>query len=365
MQSVVFPGPSLFARRTLILGTNGLASELVAAIKGGASRRYEIIGAIAESRADASQAFPCPVLGTLDDLELIIVRWRPQRIVVALTERRRRLPAYQLVKARVRRSIEVEDGQKVYERLTGKLAIDSLTPSHVIFSQGFRPHGTALARGISVLGALVGLLAGAPLIALIALAIKLDSPGPVLFIQERVGLNGRRFPMLKFRTMRPERERRSEWVGDNSHRITRVGAWLRRFRLDEIPQLVNVLRGDMNLVGPRPHPATNVELFTLVARNAPDCGAQIPYYELRSMVRPGITGWAQVRYRYADNLDEEMEKMRYDLFYIKHQSVWLDLYILFETLRIVLLGHRSAKPAVARPAPPVRPARRALEAQNP
>jgi len=362
----------MFARRTLILGTNGLASELVEAIHRGVSRRYEVVGAIAESRADAGQSFPCPVLGSLDDLELIMARWRPQRIVVALTERRRRLPAYQLVKARVRRSIEVEDGQNVYERLTGKLALDSLTPSHVIFSHAFQPHGgAALARGVSVLVALAGLVACTPLLALIALAIRLDSPGPVLFVQERIGLNGRRFRMLKFRTMRPASGQRSEWVGDNGHRITRVGAWLRRFRLDELPQLANILCGDMNLVGPRPHPATNVELFTLVSRNAPECGAQIPYYELRSMVRPGITGWAQVRYRYADNLDEEMEKMRYDLFYIKHQSVWLDLYILFETIRIVLFGHRSEKPTPAAPAPaaapprPARPARRVLESLNP
>jgi lipopolysaccharide/colanic/teichoic acid biosynthesis glycosyltransferase len=130
----------------------------------------------------------------------------------------------------------------------------------------------------------------------------------------------------------------SEWAKDNGERITRVGRWLRKFRLDELPQFVNILRGDMNLVGPRPHPASNFELLVLVSRNAPACGEAIPYYTVRSMVRPGITGWAQVRYRYANDLEEEIEKLRYDLYYIKHLSVWLDLRILFDTVKIVLLG---------------------------
>ena len=241
------------------------------------------------------------------------------------------------------RGILIEDGVEVYERLTGKLAIEALTPSSFVFSKDFRKSrlAPALGRGVSLLASAVGLVVLAPLFGLIALAIKLDSPGPVFFIQERVGLGGRRFNLIKFRTMQPARRYHSEWVKDNGDRITRVGTWLRKFRLDELPQFVNILRGDMNLVGPRPHPASNFELLVLVSRNAPEHGETIPYYTFRSMVRPGVTGWAQVRYRYANDLEEEIEKMRYDLYYIKHQSLWLDLRILFDTVKIVLAGARS------------------------
>src|SRR5207244_708155 len=157
-------------------------------------------------------------------------------------------------------------------------------------------------------------VAAAQLVGLVARASELDSRGPGFFVQDRVGLGGKRFRMIKFRTMHPVTGTASEWVRDNGHRITRVGRWLRKFRLDELPQLVNILRGDMNLVGPRPHPVSNLALFVVMLRNAPECGERIPYYSLRSTVRPGLTGWAQVRYRYANDLEEEIEKMRYDLF---------------------------------------------------
>jgi lipopolysaccharide/colanic/teichoic acid biosynthesis glycosyltransferase len=158
-----------------------------------------------------------------------------------------------------------------------------------------------------------------------------DSKGPVVFVQRRVGAAGRHFNLIKFRTMRPVDRETSLWERDNAHRITRVGRWLRRGRLDELPQFVNVLRGDMNLVGPRPHPVANFELFV----------DNIPYYPLRSLVTPGVTGWAQVRYGYANTLEEETEKMRYDLYYIKHMSIWLDLRILVDTITMTLPGRRS------------------------
>jgi lipopolysaccharide/colanic/teichoic acid biosynthesis glycosyltransferase len=251
------------------------------------------------------------------------------------------------------RGTVVEDGAEVYERLTGKIAIEALTPTSVIFCKDFRPRrwDLVLARGLSqplVAGALILL---APLLALVALVIKLDSPGPVFFLQERVGRGGKRFRLIKFRTMRPERRVKSEWARDNGDRLTRVGRWLRRYRLDELPQLVNILKGDMNLVGPRPHPVSNLPLFVLVMRNAPSCGEPIPYYALRWMVRPGITGWAQVRYQYANDLEEEVEKMRHDLYYIKHMSLWLDLRILFETVKTVVWGMESEAEVVPSPAP--------------
>jgi lipopolysaccharide/colanic/teichoic acid biosynthesis glycosyltransferase len=215
----------------------------------------------------------------------------------------------------------------------------------LILAKGFRNHGAAdlTARIVSVLGAIAGLVICAPLLLAIGIAITLDSRGPMFFIQQRTGRNGRPFGLLKFRTMHPCDEPRSEWVSDNVDRITRIGHYLRRFRLDELPQLINVLHGDMNLVGPRPHPVTNQAVFM----------EKIAYYGLRSTVRPGVTGWAQIRYGYANNLAEETEKMRYDLYYIKNRSLWLDVRIMLETVATVLFGQGATE--VRRRLAPLRP----------
>ena len=208
-----------------------------------------------------------------------------------------------------------------------------LMPGSVVFSRAFRKSRLTLlgSRVVSVLAALIGLSLLAPLSMLIAIAIKLDSRGPVFFVHDRVGRCGRRFKLIKFRSMRPA-ERAAEVVVDDGHRVTRVGRWLRKFRLDEIPQFVNILRGDMNLVGPRPHRVPKFELFV----------EQIPYFWLRFTIRPGLTGWAQTRYAYAQTLEEETEKVRYDLYYLKHMSFWLDVRILVDTIKIVLLSRGSA-----------------------
>jgi lipopolysaccharide/colanic/teichoic acid biosynthesis glycosyltransferase len=291
---------------------------------------YAIMGSrFLRERVPAVPGLRYRVLGPLEHLGEIVEHVRPHRVIEALSERRGRFPVDVLLAWRVRGFI-VEQGADAYERLTGKLALEALTLSSFVFSRRCRRPLVALAAGraFSVAASALGLVGLAPLLVLIAAAIKLDSSGPVLFVQERVGVGGRRFGMIKFRTMRPAMYATSEWAGDNGDRITRVGWWLRRFRLDELPQLVNVLRGDMNLVGPRPHPVCSAELFL----------REIPYYALRLTVRPGLTGWAQVRYRYANHLQEEIEKTRYDLYYIKHKSPWLDLRILFETVEVVLSG---------------------------
>jgi exopolysaccharide biosynthesis polyprenyl glycosylphosphotransferase len=338
-----------FAKRTVILGTGPLAQRLIEEIASQPHCGYAIVGLVDEVPAGTRAVLGWPVLGPYEDLDRIIREVRPDRIIVAVKDRRRWLPVRQLLEARID-GVVVREGAEVYERLTGKIAIEALTPSSVIFGEGFRQSAVALAvrRVLSMVGAAVGLVALAPLFGLIALAIKLDSAGPVLFVQDRMGMGGRRFKLIKFRTMRPANGPTSEWARDNGHRVTRVGRWLRRFRFDELPQFVNVLRGDMNLVGPRPHPVTNVLMLTMVARNASECGGEIPYYQLRTMVRPGITGWAQVRYRYANDLEEEIEKMRYDLYHVKHLSLWLDLRILFETAKIILLGRGAAGPDLDR-----------------
>jgi exopolysaccharide biosynthesis polyprenyl glycosylphosphotransferase len=340
------------AERLLILGTTPLATQLVRELdRRRDRRRRRLLGLLSEGAPDDSVSALC--LGPISLLETVVEQRRPHRIVVALAERRGSTPISALLDCFVQRGVIVEDASEFYERLTGKLAIESLTPMSLVSSRLFPTRAQEwFARANSLLAALLCLAALSPLFLILAVAIKLDSPGPVLFRQKRVGARGRPFTLLKYRTMQ-NGGGKSEWEADNHHRVTRVGRLLRRFRLDELPQFINILRGEMNLVGPRPHPVSNLELFTLVGRNLNQLtGAAIGCYALRLLVRPGMTGWAQVRYRYANNLDEEIEKLRYDLYYIKHRSVWLDLRILALTLKVVVFrprptGHRETQAGTA------------------
>jgi exopolysaccharide biosynthesis polyprenyl glycosylphosphotransferase len=332
------------SRRVLILGSGPLAATLIEEIESAENRRYIVAGTIDDQMPEPDSPDYRRWIGPLDSLAEIVDRVRPAFIVVALADRRDRLPLQMLLEARVR-GIVVEDALDFSERLMGKLAIEAIRPSTLILAKGFRNHGAAdlLARAVSIIGAIVGLLICAPLLIAIGIAVKIESCGPMFFNQQRAGRNGRPFGLIKFRTMHPCDEPRSEWVSDNVDRITRIGHYLRRFRFDELPQLVNVLRGDMNLVGPRPHPVTNQAVFM----------EKIAYYGLRSTVRPGVTGWAQIRYGYANNLAEETEKMRYDLYYIKNRSLWLDLRIMLETVLTVLFGTGATE--VRRRRAPLRP----------
>jgi lipopolysaccharide/colanic/teichoic acid biosynthesis glycosyltransferase/protein involved in polysaccharide export with SLBB domain len=322
--------------RILILGLTPLAEQLVDEIERRPGRRV-IVGVLDDGRL---------VGGGHEEvarLQTIIEKLSPHRLVVALRERRGRTPFGTLLESCIARGVIVEDVVEYYERVTGKLAFESLAPMAVILAGGFRPPRLhqAVARVSSLVAALVALVVSAPIIGVVALAIKLDSSGPVFFRQRRVGIGGRPFTLVKFRTMAHGGTRRSEWEGDNRDAVTRVGRFLRSFRIDELPQFLNIIRGDMNLIGPRPHPVSNLELLTLVARNLNELtGAAISCYTLRALVRPGLTGWAQVRYRYANNLEEELEKLRYDLYYVKHLSVWLDLRIALETIK-VLRGQKA------------------------
>ncbi|MGH8415045.1 MAG: sugar transferase [Gammaproteobacteria bacterium] len=336
--------------RVLILGTNTLARELVREILARPHCGHAVIGMVSENYSIQTPSMGWPVLGAFTDLHRLIRVYEPDEIIVALPEHHGCYPLDHLVDAQVRWGIKVESAVEFYERLTGKLALEALTAGSVLFTHEFRPRrpNLWLARFVSLVCALTGLVVFLPLMALIALVIKLDSPGPALFVQERCGLNCKSFRLLKFRSMRTDMPAVSEWECDNGARITRTGHWLRKFRLDELPQFINVLRGEMNIVGPRPHPTTNRDLIVLVARNMPQRGEPIPYYSLRLGVRPGITGWAQVRYKYANELNEEIEKLRYDLYYVKHYSLWLDLRILLGTIRVMLFGHRVAGEAHAR-----------------
>lgn len=322
-----------FADRVLILGTGKLAHTLIPEIEMRPHHRYSIVGVVDEGSSHEGSPFRYPLLGPLEHLDKIIEEISPDRIIVALAERRGRMPMRQLLDAEAR-GILVEDGLTTYENFTGKLAIEALTPSFLIFSGAFRKSRLLLAlrRLISLGTAAVGIVLTAPLMVLVALATKLDSSGPVFFIDERAGRGGHPFRLIKFRTMREQtsdsESEYSVWNRDDRSRITRVGRWIRKFRLDELPQFWNILRGDMDLVGPRPE----------IMRNVKTMSEQIPYYSLRHVVRPGLTGWAQVRYGYSVSLEQVTEKMRHDLFYIKHMSLWLDLRILADTVKIGLFG---------------------------
>ena len=322
-----------FADRVLVLGAGLLAQRVIHEIESRPNFRYAVVGVVDDGSGAEPGDLPYPVLGPLERLDKIIDDVKPDRLIVALTERRGRMPLTQLLECGGR-GILVEDGLRTYEYFTGKLPIESLTPSFLIFSGAFRKSRLQLAlrRATSLVAATLGLLLTAPLVAVIALAIALDSRGPIFFIDRRAGRGGRFFNLIKFRTMHPLPPGQSVpaavWDRDDTSRITRVGWVIRRLRLDELPQFWNILTGDMDLVGPRPEILANVQVMS----------EQIPYYGLRHSVRPGLTGWAQTRFGYSVSLEQVTEKIRYDLFYIKHMSFWLDLRILVDTVKIALFG---------------------------
>jgi sugar transferase (PEP-CTERM system associated) len=319
-----------FSEAVLLLGGGPLAAELARQIHTRPDLALRLVGVLNPPGSDAGALR----LGDYGDLGDVVRRARPDRIVIAMPDRRGNLPVTELLACRFR-GVTVEEGTRVFERFTGRLAVESLSPSALIFGDGFRvrPLSLALKRVVSVAIALTVLVLAAPLMALIAVAIKLESRGPVFFVQERVGLYGRKFRLFKFRTMRDPRDvppSDSVWGRDNDSRVTRLGAILRRYRLDELPQCLNILRGDMSLVGPRPEMAANVATFSAV----------IPFYNFRHEVRPGLTGWAQVRAGYSMSTEEVTRKLCYDLYYIKHMSLTFDLLILVDTVKFVLSGKR-------------------------
>jgi sugar transferase (PEP-CTERM system associated) len=315
--------------RVLIVGTGPIAHTVARQIRSQHDFAYRLVGFVDEDSADRGVA-EHQSLGTTAELADLIARHHVDRVVVGLTDRRGRMPIRELLQAKLS-GVRVEDAATTYERITGKILIDDIKPSWLIFSDGFRASRvTRIVKRAFDLGlALVGSAVAAPLMLLTALAIHLDSPGPILYCQDRVGENGRLFTLCKFRSMRADAENGTPiWAKDKDDRITRVGRVIRLTRLDELPQLWNVLRGDMSFVGPRPERPYFVEQLA----------AAIPFYMERHVVKPGVTGWAQVRYRYGSSVEDAMEKLRYDLYYIKHLSIVFDLTILMDTVKVILSG---------------------------
>ena len=254
---------------------------------------------------------------------------RIERVIVAMENRRGSMPVRELLDLRLR-GVIIEDASFLMERLLGKLSLDGLNPSTLIFTHGFNVKATEqlLRRLVSIAVSFIGLVLCLPFIPILILVVRFSSPGPIFFYQTRVGLRGRPFSVIKFRTMRQDAEKNGAvWATKNDARVTRVGRFMRKTRLDEIPQLWNVLKGDMGFVGPRPERPEFVQMLN----------REIPYYELRHIIRPGLTGWAQVRYQYGATIEETRYKLEYDLYYVKHMSVGLDLLIMFETVKTILL----------------------------
>jgi sugar transferase (PEP-CTERM system associated) len=316
--------------RVLVVGTGHTAQLVARQIGGQHDFAYRLVGFVDDDEG-IEVVRHHEVLGKAADLGTIIAEHQIDRIIVGLSDRRGRLPIHELLQAKLS-GVRVEDATTTYERLTGKILIDDLKPSWLIFSDGFRASRVTriVKRMLDLSLSMLGFLLAAPLMALTALAIKLDSPGPVLYDQERVGENGRVFTVYKFRSMRTDAERAGQpvWARDKDDRVTRVGRVIRATRLDELPQLWNVMRGDMSFVGPRPERPFFVEQL---ARD-------IPFYVQRHSVKPGLTGWAQVKYQYGSSIEDAMEKLRYDLYYIKHMSITFDLTIVLDTVKVILFG---------------------------
>ncbi|MCU1304256.1 MAG: exopolysaccharide biosynthesis polyprenyl glycosylphosphotransferase [Candidatus Sulfotelmatobacter sp.] len=312
--------------RVYVLGTGERAQRLVTGLRERSALGIEVVGWTGDVEGELTRDMVASHLMGLAKGEKGV-----HRVIVAMPNRRGTLPVEELLDLRLG-GVKVEEATSWLEKITGRIEVEQLYPSWLIFAEGFRFSSTfkILRRLLHFSVALVGLLLALPLLPLIVLAIRLDSRGSVLYRQQRVGRRGVVFYCYKFRTMRMDAEvdTGATWATDDDPRITYVGKFLRSSRLDEIPQLWCVLKGDMHFVGPRPERPEFVQWLS----------KEIPYYGVRHMVRPGITGWAQVQYKYGNTLADAREKLQYDLFYIKNASLGLDLLIMFQTIKIVLLG---------------------------
>jgi sugar transferase (PEP-CTERM system associated) len=317
--------------RLLFLGATPVADRLISELEAG-NPGYEILGYV-DDRPPAEIALTngFRVLGKCSQLQEIVASHQARTIVVALAERRGSFPMQAILDCKLR-GVRIEDWPTFYEKLTGKIVVQNLRPSWLVFSEGFTrsrimPIGKRL---VDLALSCVFLALGWPIFLLAALAITLDFRGPIFFRQERVGERGRIFTLLKFRTMVEHAEALTGpvWTTDEDPRITRVGRWLRKTRLDEFPQILNVLKGEMSFIGPRP------ERPHFVA----ELQEKIPYYTQRHTIKPGITGWAQVRYHYGASIEDAEEKLQYDLYYVKNMSPFLDMLILLSSIQVVLFG---------------------------
>lgn len=324
----------LFNQKIIILGSSDTAKEITKNIMEKTDSGYEIGAVITETQRmpDNSQSQGMISKEAYENICQLAKQKGIKKIVVALKEKRGAFPVQELLECRVN-GIDIIEGNSFYEMLTGKLIVEQINPSWLIFSQGFQKTWSQkiFKRMIDLILSTLMLAGLSPLIFLTAIIIKLDSKGPVLFSQERVGENHKPYMVHKFRSMRSDAEKETGpvWAKENDDRITRIGHFIRKWRIDEIPQLWNVLKGEMSFVGPRPEREHFVKQLMDI----------IPYYGERFTVKPGLTGWAQVSYGYGASIDDAIEKLNYDLFYIKNMSILMDLMIVARTVKTVIFGH--------------------------
>ena len=319
-------------QRVLVAGTGSAGIRLVRELIAHPELQFNVVGFLDELGDKVGQRLVNPgVIGTVSGIEDWAHQEQVDCVVLSFAERRGQMPLEQLLRLKVGGHVRIEDAHTMYERLTGRIMLERLSPSWLILSEGFKKTALQrfLKRLIDIVIASIGCLLLIPLMLLISAAIYLESGRPIFFRQRRIGYKGQEFDMLKFRSMRRDSEKDgAKWAAQGDPRITRVGSFIRKYRLDEIPQFVNVLRGEMSVVGPRPEQPW---LVTMLEQ-------KILYYQQRHLVRPGITGWAQIRYRYGSSIEDAETKLEYDLFYIKHLSPLFDLAIAFRTVQVMLFG---------------------------
>ena len=321
-----------FGERILIVGSGNLAVEVAREVLDRPDAGYRIVGFVGTDADLIGKSLINPrVIGTTEELDAIVKREHIDRIVVAMGERRGQLPTNKLLQLSLAGQVNIEEGASFYERITGRVSLNMVRPSWLIFSGRGRSTKIAeVARNVvHWLVALIGAILSLPIVLVTAVLIKLESKGPIFYRQERVGKNGRTFVLAKFRSMRVDAEASGPvWASKKDDRTTRVGRIIRKVRVDEIPQFWNILKGEMSFVGPRP------ERPHFVAQLA----EEIPFYEQRHLIAPGLTGWAQIKYNYGASIEDARQKLQYDLFYIKNHGLVFDAIILFETVKIILFG---------------------------
>src|SRR5215469_2812514 len=322
-------------KRVLVLGTAEAGITLVRELLVRPELNVKVVGFLDEKGENIGKSLVNPsIIGSVNHVSDIVKENAVSQVILSLNERRGCTPVEQLLHLKFS-GVQVADVHSVYEKVTGKILLTNLEPSWLFLSTGFRKSRFLLAakRCTDIVISLLGIILGLPLMGVIAFAIWLETGFPILFRQERVGLGQRPFTILKFRSMFQDAEAGGpSWAQSNDPRITRVGRLLRKFRLDELPQLFNVLRGEMSLVGPRPEQTKLCKMLEQM----------IPMYWRRHSIRPGITGWAQVKYQYASNIEDAKRQLEYELYYIKNLSLMLDLAIILATFKVILFG-RGAK----------------------